>query len=199
MYIAQDPQSFWTQIHLNAGDRFDSLKHPLSAIGAEVLRYRLAFGLGPHSAGHASALIALKSFVLALYIAGIVAALIVPKLRSYSYLRLQVLLALLYFTIQLFFNQKLSYYLMHTTPLYCSILAAFLLWAWERRGLMRTAAAGAVAVCIALGAGGIVLRSAGKRTTLHLLSARDGRDPPGSGRTPIFRVRQRRAGIRFWI
>src|SRR5262245_60899928 len=72
-YILKSPADFYAQFTGNAADsgRLGGLMNPLSGLVREaMLRYRMAYGLGPHTEGHGF-LPTLKVFVLFAYLAGI--------------------------------------------------------------------------------------------------------------------------------
>lgn len=159
-YISQDIQGFRAQFSFNAmqGDRLQGLFHPLTALHKEwVERYRVAFGLGGHSPEHGGPIF-LKSFILLAYIFGIVSMFVFPELRKERSSRILLGLACIYFLVQVLFNQKLGYYLVHIIPLYVAILAIVLCTLWSQRLLPRWLLAGVLLSLIFIQVGGTAYR-----------------------------------------
>ena len=165
LYILQSPSVFVSQFigNATAGNnnvgRLDGLLAPWSALEREIsLRYLVAFGMGPHSAG-SSSLAALKIFILIAYFAGIVGALLVRPIRTHrGYKALLILLGIYFVILTLIDGQKLSWYLVHMIPLFAVSLALFLNWLWTSTRGPRWAIIGPMLFFLALQLGGIVLR-----------------------------------------
>lgn len=157
VYILQSPHEFVAQLTWNAQGRMMS---PLRAIWLEWSeRYVQAFGLGQHAAGHTGP-IALKAFSLCAYIAAVAAALSVPAIRRQRGPRVLLLLLAIYFTILTFFNQKLTWYLVHIIPLYCVLLAVTCCYLWERGSpVTRALVACTVLGLFAIQVGGVLYRA----------------------------------------
>jgi 4-amino-4-deoxy-L-arabinose transferase-like glycosyltransferase len=160
LYIMQAPQYFVAQMLWKirwklGGSGFS----PLASMRSEVVnRYLVAYGLGPHSNG-VSGPVALKAVVLAAYVA---AALILVGNRDLRKNRgCQLLLGLtgLVFAIMMFFNEKLTCYLVNIIPLYGAILAIALVWLFRRGRVARAAAILSFAAVLAVQTGGLILRS----------------------------------------
>lgn len=135
LYILQSPGDFLAQVGANGGtERLSWLASPLASIKSEItLKYLQAFGFAPHSAGFAH----LAILVLAGYVAAIVAAISVRPIRQHRGYRALLILTAIYFVIQMFFNQKLPYYLIHIVPMFAAILAVLTHWCWTNRSIPR--------------------------------------------------------------
>ena len=161
LYILQDPSLFLKQFLGNASDsgRMNSLYHPLQAISDEIFkRYFVAYGLGNHSAGSAGPVI-LKSFVLVMYIVGILGVLFVKKIRTQAGIKLLLVICTLFLIIITFLDgQKLSYYLLNFVPLYTIFLAIFLVFLWHNRSIWRLAAIGILSGLMLLQTTGLAYR-----------------------------------------
>ena len=165
LYIAKSPDLFISQFLGNAtaggqgAGRLDGLIAPWSAFYREVtLRYLVAFGMGPHSAGH-SRLVALKIFILLTYLAGIIGALFTRSIRTHPGYRALLILTAIYFLLQtLFDGQKLSWYLVHMIPLFAALLAIFVHWLWTNTRVPRWAIALPLVLFMMLQLGGMVQR-----------------------------------------
>jgi hypothetical protein len=161
LYVLQDPASFVSQFTANAmaSDRLDVLASPLQALKLEITnRYFVAFGLGPHSAGH-SGPIMLKSLVLVGYAAAIAGALLVGEIRRQKGNRALLILAGLYFIILTMLDgQKLSWYLIHIVPIYAAILAVWVRWLWTQRFVPKWVTAAVVAGLVLIQLGGSLYR-----------------------------------------
>jgi 4-amino-4-deoxy-L-arabinose transferase-like glycosyltransferase len=160
-YVLQDPPTFWAQFKGNAttSGRASTLAAPLTGFRREVTeRYLVAYGLGPHSAGH-SGPIRLKALVLAAYLCALAGALAVPSLRRERGVRALLVLAAVYFVaLAVGDGQKLSYYLIYPVPIYTALVAVWLRWCWGRGRAGRAFAAACVAGLVALQAGGVLYR-----------------------------------------
>ncbi len=134
VYISKDPAAFRAQLTGNTDphSRFGNFLHPLLALKAELFnRYFTAYGLGSHSAGH-TGLIVLKLFILICYALAVVTCLGVPSIRRRTGVGLVLIMTGLVFLIQCFFNQKLSWYLVHIVPLYILLLATAFVALWQK-------------------------------------------------------------------
>lgn len=165
LYILQSPSLFMSQFVGNATagyknvGRFDGLFAPWSALQREIsLRYLVAFGMGPHSAG-SSSLAPLKIFILITYVAGIAGALGVRPIRTHrGYKALLILLGIYFVLLTLIDGQKLSWYLVHMIPFFAALLAVFLSWLWTSTRVPRWAIVAPMLFFLALQVGGMLLR-----------------------------------------
>jgi hypothetical protein len=161
LYIMQAPQNFvaqWLyQIRMKSGGSLGF--SPLSYITSELHRYQDAYGLGSNHGTGYSGPFALKATILAGYVAAVLILLGIRELRRNR--TCQVLLGLtgLTFTIMLFFNEKLTRYLVDIVPLYDALLAVAIVWLYRRGRVARAAAVLTFAVVLAIQAGGLILRS----------------------------------------
>ena len=143
-YIARAPDLFLAQFSQNASNRFSAMLHPVTAIVEEIGRYRLAFGLGDHSAA-TPAYVAVKAIIPVVWLIALVGCLIRPALRGQ--LATQTLLAILtcfvlYYTF--LEGTRTTYYLVWLVPVYASIVALWLTTVWTERGWRRPASAALV-------------------------------------------------------
>jgi 4-amino-4-deoxy-L-arabinose transferase-like glycosyltransferase len=162
-FIAQDPQDFKIQFLGNVQESGNSngslqhpLKNPLKAIGAEITeRYAHPFGL----AGARSFVNRLKGLVLSAYLMALVVAIASRSIRHSAVGRcILTLIAIAFFMMTFVDGNKMSYYLIHITPL-LAIITALVLWsAMERRGIAKWVAVGVAAGLVCLQAGGVWYR-----------------------------------------
>lgn len=165
LYILKSPSLFVSQFAGNATagnnnvGRLDGLFAPWSALQREItLRYLVAFGMGPHSAG-SSSLAPLKIFLLITYCAGIAGAIIVRPIRTHrGYKALLLLLGIYFLILTIVDGQKLSWYLIHIIPLFAASLGVFLSWLWTNKPVLRLAIVAPMLLFLALQVGGMLLR-----------------------------------------
>ncbi len=154
-YIAKDIASFRAQMETNANQgRFAFLFHPWRAIHSELVdRYLVAYGLGAHSEGH-HGLIILKVIVLVAYLAAIITCLWYRPIRKTTGITTLLSMAGLTFFVQCFFNQKLTWYLVHIIPIYTTLVAASLILMSEQRRYLRYISMAIVCLLVAVQVGG---------------------------------------------
>ncbi len=161
LYIMKSPALFITQFGGNAqtGGRMTALLHPLTGLWNEIAqRYLVAFGMGPHNAGHGG-LVSLKIFILLAYVAGIIGAISTRAIRRHRGYRALLILAAIYFVILTIYDgQKLAWYLVHTIPIFAAILAAYVDWCWTESRVPGWAIATGVCCLMLLQVGGVVQR-----------------------------------------
>jgi len=165
LYILQSPSLFVSQFVGNATagynnvGRLDGLLAPWTALQREItLRYLVAFGMGPHSAG-SSSLAPLKIFLLLTYLAGIAGALVVRPIRTHrGYKALLIILGIYFVILTLIDGQKLSWYLVHMIPFFAALLGVFLSWLWTSTRVPRWAIVTPMLFFLALQVGGMMLR-----------------------------------------
>jgi hypothetical protein len=135
--------------------RWTRTLNPLAIIWTEVVeRYAVTFGLVTRGAA------LLKTYALAMYVAGIAGVIATPSLRRRHGIRILLLLTGVYFAGLCVFNQKLSYYLVHIVPFYVALLAALIMHLWSTGGKpVRLLAAAAVAGLILVETAGIVAKA----------------------------------------
>jgi hypothetical protein len=131
LYIIQDPNLFLTQLSGNGGGRLWGLVAPWSALKYEITeRY-----LGLSAAGAANYL---KAALVAAYATGIAGAICTREIRSSKSYRALLIISAIFFTQQTFLEgTKLHLYLVHITPLYAALLAAWIHSCWVNRRLPR--------------------------------------------------------------
>jgi hypothetical protein len=154
-YILQAPHLFMTQFGGNAAGQ------PWHGIGswfASVWHtYAAAYGLQAHWAGPA---VHLRAFVLLAYLAGVVAVLATGALRNDRGVRGLLLLLGTYFLLMSLMRRASAHdYIIHVVPLYASVLAVWLTWAWQHARVPKPLLAGGVAGLVALQVGGVALRA----------------------------------------
>jgi len=158
-YILQDIPDFKAQILGNTGHRV-GLFHPVQSIIDEIqVRYMAAYGLASYLPGHAPPFVRVKAIALLGYLAGVAGCLLTPSIREQAGFRVLLMLTgvhFLFFT--LYEGMKFNYYLVHMLPFYLSLLAVFVYYLWSRRPVLKLAVAGGVAVIVAVGVGGALMR-----------------------------------------
>jgi hypothetical protein len=127
LYIANDPNLFLTQLSGNGGGRLWGLASPLGALKYEITeRY-----LGLSAVGSANYL---KAALVAAYAVGIAGAICTREIRSAKGYRALLIISALFFAHQTFLEgTKLYLYLVHITPLYAAMLAAWVHSCWVNR------------------------------------------------------------------
>ncbi len=161
LYILQSPRDFLDQFSSNAttGGRLQALTSPWKGLKDEVIkRYLVAYGLGGHSAGHRGP-VWLKSIVLAAYAGALWFACVPAQARRSHAFRILLGGAAMYFVIMtLLDGQKLSYYLVHITPIFAALLALSLHRLLRLRVIRPWAAGSVYAALFLLQVGGIAYR-----------------------------------------
>ncbi len=161
LYIMQSPQTFlaqWLwQIRMKAGDGVSF--SPVGYVVSEFHRYVDAYGMGSVHARGVSGPVVLKAMVLAAYLLAVLALLRGRELRENRGFRLLFSLTALVFLIMLFFNEKLTRYLLNITPLYDTLLAIVLVGLYRRGRTARAIAILSFASLLTIQAGGLILRS----------------------------------------
>jgi 4-amino-4-deoxy-L-arabinose transferase-like glycosyltransferase len=127
LYVARDPNLFLTQLGGNGGGRLWGLASPLGALKYEMTeRY-----LGLSAAGAANYL---KVALVAAYALGVAGAICAREVRSAKGYRALLVICALFFAHQTFLEgTKLHLYLVHITPLYAALLAAWARSCWASR------------------------------------------------------------------
>lgn len=158
-YIFQDFASFRGQMARNSGGRF-GLLHPWATFLSEIqYRYIRVFGLGDHSAGHASPLVRLKAVPLVVYLASVIGCFLVPSIRrNTTYRPLFALAAIHWFLLTFYENMKFSYYLVHLIPFYAAITAILVVTLVREKKLPPVVAAVGLLAVAGLQVGGILLK-----------------------------------------
>ncbi|MFP5264731.1 MAG: ArnT family glycosyltransferase [Blastocatellia bacterium] len=127
LYVARDLNLFLTQLGGNGGGRLWGLASPLGALKYEMTeRY-----LGLSAAGAANHL---KVALVAAYALGVAGAVCTREVRSAKCYRALLIICALFFAHQTFLEgTKLHLYLVHITPLYAALLAAWVHSCWASR------------------------------------------------------------------
>jgi hypothetical protein len=149
-YIYRAPDLFAAQFSQNASNRFSAILDPIGSLAAELGRYRTAFGLGAHSTG-TPPLVVLKAIVPLVWFVAVAACVTWPTIRGRRAARvlLGILGAfLLYYTF--LEGTRTTYYLIWLVPVYSSLVALWLVAAWDRAGSHRLAAVAAVTALLAV-------------------------------------------------
>jgi hypothetical protein len=161
-YILQSPSDFVAQYSANAGDgdRFRALREPWNALLMEWERYKQAFGMGSHSAGH-SGPIRLKAVILAIYVSGLLGVLGASALRRGTEPRVLLWMFAASFVLLTFIDgQKAYYYLVHLAPYYATFVALVIRNLWVKHGAAaRVLAGGVIGGMLVLQAGGVAYRA----------------------------------------
>jgi 4-amino-4-deoxy-L-arabinose transferase-like glycosyltransferase len=150
-YILQDPHSFYSQFMGSARGRLQAVS-PWSALWHEIRdRYLATFGwrdTGPSLARW-------KLFIPAAYLAGLVTVLAIPGLRRIPGMRrILLMLGAVFLGLTYLDSFRFGSYLVHVIPLFLICLAAAVIWAWDRGGLVRGGAAVLAFAFVMLQAGG---------------------------------------------
>ena len=137
-YILQDPHSFYSQFMGSTRGRLQAV-WPWSAVGREIRdRYLDTFGWRDT----ATSLTRWKLFIPAAYLAGLVTVLATPGLRRIPGMRrILLLLGAVFLGLTYLDSFRFGSYLVHVIPLFLICLAAAVIWAWDRGGLVRAGAA----------------------------------------------------------
>lgn len=156
-YLLRSPHSAYEQLRVHSSGRI-VLLHPLEAIIGEAQRYMQAAGFTAHLAGHTGPIF-LKSIPLVFYLFAIGAMIALPELRRHRGYRALLYLTAVHFGYQCFIDgTKFTFYLVHLIPLYAAILAIVASHLWEARRALRPLIAAALALVMAISAGGVLLR-----------------------------------------
>ena len=164
-YILQDLQAFRAQMGTFSGqDRWAGAFNPMGIVWNEIRgRYLPAFGFV--TKGFAL----LKSFALLAYLGAVAGVIGNARLRRRPEIRLLLAMLALYFAFMSLFSQKLSFYLIHITPIYIALLAAWIAWTWAERPRLRAILALGVLALVGVEAGGILLKA---RTRSYMATQR---------------------------
>jgi hypothetical protein len=159
LYILQAPAAFVSQLTANVAGignrnsgwmgsgRFSGLLSPWTALKAEVTeRYLPTYGF----AADATAGGRLKVLVLVLFVTALAGCFANRKIRQHRGTRALLVMTLLYFVGETFFNFKLHLYLVHVTPFYCGILALWLYHCWRDQTLPRLLLGGLLAAFVTI-------------------------------------------------
>lgn len=139
-FILQDYAAFQAQFGINAGGRLSGLTHPLQALIDEVrVRYFERFYLPEYATGLAR----LRVLIIFGYWFALIWAVVAPGMRNTSRYRLFLAAAVVDFiALALFDGTKSYFYIIHTLPFLAALLAVWLVWAWNKGGAGKLAAAG---------------------------------------------------------
>jgi hypothetical protein len=164
LYIAQDVATFKAQFLLNAmqGGRLDTFRSPWSNLKREIVeRYIGALG-GldlSNSPRDSQVLRKLKLPIPISYWAGLAGVLSIGALRRQKGYRALIFLALIYFFVLAFTDgRKSQCYVVHIIPVFVALLAAALVWIWEKGRAYRVAAAAAAGMLCLIHVGGVFYR-----------------------------------------
>jgi hypothetical protein len=162
-YITRDFPLFLRQFTGNAaaGGRMEALSNPLAGLLREFTeRFATGYGLGAHSAGHASQTVMLKAVVLLVYAAVLACYLFSRRLRAQPGAGLLLAMTAAVFTVLTIVDgQKLTIYLIHIVPYLSALAALALAYAWRQPAMPRLAVAAVLLAVAAVDAGGMLLRA----------------------------------------
>jgi len=130
LYVMRDPDLFLTQLSGNGGGRLWGAANPWGALKFEIAeRYLGLSAAGPNY---------LKISLILAYAAGVAGAIFTKEIRQQRGSRALLIVTALFFTyLTLFEGTKLYLYMVHITPLYAALLAAWIAWCWRSRGVPR--------------------------------------------------------------
>jgi hypothetical protein len=130
LYVMRDPYLFITQLAGNGGGRLWGVANPWGALKFEITeRYLGLSGAGPNY---------LKLSLILAYAIGIGGALLTREIRQHRGYRALLILAAIFFTyLTLFEGTKLYLYMIHITPVFAALLAAWISWCWTSRSVPR--------------------------------------------------------------
>jgi len=130
LYVTHDPDLFITQLSGNGGGRLWGAANPWGALKFEIAeRYLGLSGAGPNY---------LKISLILAYAIGIGGAIFTREIRQHKGYRALLIITALFFTyLTLFEGTKLYLYMIHMTPLYAALLAAWINWCWRSRSVPR--------------------------------------------------------------
>lgn len=144
LYIINDPNLFLIQLSGNGGGRLWGLTSPWGALKYEITERYL--GLSAAAAANY-----LKAALVAAYALGIAGAICTPEIRSSKGYRALLIISAIFFAHQTFLEgTKLYFYLVHITPLYAALLAAWVHSCWVNRSRSRRMIAPAFCALILL-------------------------------------------------
>lgn len=157
-FISEDFASFKGQLGMNSGGRIGLLR-PVDSFLRELDRYRVQFGLGPHSLGNSGWFIRLKAVSLFAYVIGIAGCWFLPALRSRPGVRILLAMTALHAGFLAFWESyKFSFYLIHALPLYGALLAYLCVYLWQQKRLPRWLIAGALSLVVLVQLAGIAAK-----------------------------------------
>jgi 4-amino-4-deoxy-L-arabinose transferase-like glycosyltransferase len=155
LYVLGSFDDFKVQMTENASGRATFLSAPLIAIKQEFTnKYLEAYGFAPNAAGVTH----LKIFIPLAFLVGIVGAISSREIRVRRGYQALLVLMLVYFLIETFFNHKLALYLVHITPFYAASLAIWIRHCWERQLVKRWLVALFVSGFLSLQVGAVAYR-----------------------------------------
>ncbi len=130
LYVMHDPHLFIIQLSGNGGGRLWGAANPWGALKLEIAeRYLGLSGAGPNY---------LKISLILAYAIGIGGAILTRAIRQHKgYRALLILTALCFTYLTLFEGTKLYLYMIHITPLYAALLAAWISWCWRSGSVPR--------------------------------------------------------------
>jgi 4-amino-4-deoxy-L-arabinose transferase-like glycosyltransferase len=166
LYVGHDPDLFITQLGGNGGGRLWGVTNPWGALKLEIAeRYLGLSGAGPNY---------LKISLIVAYALGIGGAMFTREIRQHKGFRALMIIIILFFTyLTLFEGTKLYLYMVHITPLYAVLLAAWISWCWRTRSAPRWIIAPAFCGLILLHLTGsiyVVLRNSYQNSYLPAIS-----------------------------
>jgi 4-amino-4-deoxy-L-arabinose transferase-like glycosyltransferase len=157
-YISPAPDLFRAQFLGNVTDidRLGGFHHPLLAVMREIRRH---IDMGGFQAGMAP-LYKIKILSVAIYIVGAISLLANRDARKDPGIRPLLGLWLVYVVVMTFYdNTKEVKYAVHLVPVYDAVVAAALVWFWQRMPKLRVLASGLAALFLLVNIGGLFLSS----------------------------------------
>jgi 4-amino-4-deoxy-L-arabinose transferase-like glycosyltransferase len=165
LYINQDVAAFKSQFLFNAlqGGRLDTFRSPWSTLQREIVeRYLGALGGLGDVVGRPRASQVLRKLKLPIpisYGAGLAGVLSIGALRRQRGYQALIFLSAIYFFVLAFADgRKSQCYVVHIIPVFGALLAASLVWLWQKGRAYRGAAVAAAGMLFIIHTGGIFYR-----------------------------------------
>jgi hypothetical protein len=164
LYIWQAPREFLLQFGGNAAGRGVPLTDPAALLyGQLVKRFWFVFGMAPDTRG----LSHIKVLILALYAAGIVAALCNRQIRRHAgYRPLLATGGVTVLVMMAIDSETQTFYLVHFVLWFIAFTAISVVWYWDRRSVPRWSLAGVLALVVL-----VQFATIGRRVQQHAYSA----------------------------
>ena len=148
LYIRQAPREFILQFGGNAAGRGVALRDPAALLyGQLVKRFWYMFGMAPDTRG----LSHMKVLILAVYAAGILAALCNRQIRRHAAYRPLLLTGGVTVLVMMAIDSETqSFYLVHFVLWLIAFTAISIVWYWDRRSVPRWSMAAVLALVVAV-------------------------------------------------
>ena len=146
LYISQAPHDFILQFGGNAADRGVPLTDPVALLHVQfVERFWYMFGMAPDTRGFSH----LKVLILAVYAAGLLAALCLREIRRHPGCRTLLVTGGVTLLVMMAIDSEAHYfYLVHFVVWLIAFTAIVAVWSWDRRSVPRWALAAMLALVL---------------------------------------------------